>query len=328
MIYGMDFLAAAKYPLLALRSDTDTVGVMLSAFDSALPVIEKLAQVKKRIRVQGVWRDNHVFRFPERREAVLGAKNVWQIQQKYPDCDIYYSPYCEHRLDKESILKVLDRCQAAAPGLTLVNSPDKEGAFVKEYMNEVHVNDLYRVPRSKPYIVSFDGSSCVDWNVEKVKRVYANAEMIFFWIPQFNLRKSENDDTPRPERTCKPTKELIESVWYLRKDKGETSLSNAYIYKSHAEQTHNVATLRENKPCIIHPLKGKEIRLVQDDIVLAIAHYDAPYKQGGYIYRVSQWGYKLAMQAKGKPVSLQLMGYNGSSVFGTVNPAFRDGVYN
>lgn len=327
MIYGMDFYGAAKYPILATRSESDTVGVMLSAFGAALPVIERLAQVKKVIRVQGVWSDTHRFGPAEQRDAVHGAKNVWHLQNKYPNCRIYYSPYCEHRLGKESILKVLRRCQAVAPGLTLVNSPDKTGAFVEGYINEVHVNELYRKPSGR-YFVSFDGSSCVDWNVEKVKRVYSDAEILFFWIPQFNLRKSENDETPRPERKCKPTKELIESVWYLRKDRGDRSLSNAYIYKSHAEQTHDTATLRENKPCIIHPLKGKQIRLVQDGIVMAIAHYDQPYKDGGHIYRVSQWGYKLARQAKGNPVSLQFVGPTGVSTFGTINPAFRDGVYN
>ncbi len=327
MIYAMDFLAAAKYPILAAQSESDTVGVMLNAFGAALPVIERLAQVKKVLRVQGVWRDNHVYGQAEQKEAVLGAKDVWRIQQKYPGCRIYYSPYCEHRLNRIRILKVLKRCQTAAPGLTLVNSPDKEGSFVTGYINEVHVNELYRKPPG-PYFVSFDGNSCVDWNVEKVKRVYSDAEILFFWIPQFNLRKSENDETPRPDRKCKPTKELIESVWYLRKDKGPTSLSNAYIYKSHAEQVRDVATLRENKPVIIHPLKGTEIRLVQDGIVLAIARYDQPYKDGGHIYRITQWGYKLARQAKGNPVSLQFVGPTGVSTFGTINPAFRDGVYN
>lgn len=327
MIYGMDFYAAIKYPVLAVRSETDTAGVMLNAFGSALPVIDKLAQVKKTLRIQGVWDDDHRFGPRQQKEAVQGARDVGYLQQRHPNCRFYYSPYCEHELSESSMRKVLRRCQAVAPDLTLVNSPDNSGAFVSGYVNEVHVNALYRKPRG-PYLVSFDGSSCVDWNVEKVKRIYSDAEIIFFWIPQFNLRKSENDMTPRPDRKCKPTTELIESVWYLRKDKGPTSLSNAYIYKSHAEQVRDVATLRENKPVIIHPLEGKEIRLVQDGVVLAVAHYDQPYKDGGHIYRIAQWGYKLARQAKGNPVSLQFVGPTGVSTFGTINPAFRDGVYN
>lgn len=325
MIFGCDFLAGVKFPRMAVNSSVKAKGGFLTEFGKNDTYWYNLAESSDVLRIQGVWSDNHTFGMTERKQAIMGAKFAEKLQLDIPKCKIFYSPYCEHRKSAEIMRGVMEACYERAPKVELVNSPIKGGSYLKGYINEVHYLGGMPKPAGR-YFFSFDGAHCVDMDVTKAKEKYADAELFFWWVSQFNLRKDEDDNTPRPQRKAKPTTELIESVEWLSKDKGAAYMHGTNLYKSHAEQVNNTPSLRENKPLVISPHKFEEgLKLVTiSGTTIARAYYDQPYTGGGHIYRFNDWGYRYAKAARGE--LCKIIGAK-DVVLGVVNPAFREGYY-
>jgi hypothetical protein len=207
-----------------------------------------------------------------------------------------------------------------------VNTPDKRGAIIPGVINEQHGGGK---PRSKICDFSYDGTSAVDSNVPVVKEAFKDARIFYFWVPQFNLRKNTNDTTPRAERKAVPTGKLIDSVIYLKNQKGDCQLPQSFLWKSHADQhTAPVPEPRALKPVLIASVKVTRFELVADNgQVIAVSGGAMAYNEGGWRYYFDDFGYQLAEKAR------RIQGHSvcrlrgGGKVYGKVNPAFRQNKY-
>jgi hypothetical protein len=186
-----------------------------------------------------------------------------------------------------------------------------------KYKNEVHGD------HKKPgglYNYSFDGTNCVDSDVETYKAKYSDSVVFFFWHPRFNLKWSMKDPTPRPQRNALPSRELIRSVTFLASQKGSTSMQKNWLLKSHAER-HDAQDQKGDKLLIIAPHRGSEIVLknaTNGQVVDRLKYY-GPFSAGGYRYYSNNFGYQVATKARG----LTQIWLNKKN-YGTCNPGFRD----
>lgn len=325
MICGLDFLGIAKYQKRALQTLPEhwAVGMFAETFGDAFPIAKKLIEEKRcaALRVHLVWKDNHTFGQTELAQAKKLAAKWGTLAGK--GVPLYISPFCEHQLTNPD--SILEQIQAVAPGAFIVNTPSIKlgGKGSKKFKNEVHGDEK---ERKQNYIYSFDGESCVDANVEKRKAQHKNADIFFFWVPQFNGRTNENDLTPRPDRQAWPVKDLIESVKFLANNKGKTNLASAYLWKSHADQDDSPKPERRVlKPVFISPKKFDyyELRDRHQNTVAKLKYF-GPFDGGGYRYYLNRYGYKVAQ--KDQSLVLSLWDSLGN-ICGFVNPGFRENKY-
>jgi hypothetical protein len=310
--YGLDVLAGAKYPEQVRRIPNQfAVGLFAETFGDALPVVKReLESGRSFVRVHLLWRDNHSFGGAELKEARKLARRYQSLCAAFPG-RIEISPYCEHNVPTPD--KDLDKIQAEAPNCKLVNTPWK-GGISRRYKNEVHGS--HKKPAG-PYNYSYDGSNSVDADVEKDKAAHSGADYFFFWHPRFNLKWSLKDQTPRPQRKAKPSRDLVESVEYLQTAKGQTSVPKKWLVKSHAEK-HGPEDLKGDKLLIISPKRVNEITLRRGAQKVGTLRYYGPFDGGGFRYYSPSFGYKLGM-------NLEI--WIGSKVYGSINGGFRDGYF-
>lgn len=324
MIYGLDFLGLPKFADLAFREHPEgwALGFFDNTFGNALPAAERIIASGRAplVRVQLIWSDSHTFGDKDIKHVRKLCRKYQALKQKYPSVIFELSPFCEHNLKNPD--KYLDIVKQEAPDCRPVNVPDK-GAFSRKHKNEVHHSS--KIPPGK-YNFSYDGASAVDSDVIKDKERHSSADVFFFWVPQFNGRKTTKDTTPRPQRKAWPTSELIDSVIYLHNKRGGAEMPKNYLNKSHAEQHVVPAEPRAFKPVFIIPPKAPRIELVADNgQVVAASSGPQPYEDGRFRYYFPQYGYQIAEKAvriQGHPV---LKVKVGNQVRGTTNPAFRQG---
>lgn len=328
MIYGLDYLGGAKYRSVVLDEHPMgwAAGFFAQTFGDAYPVIDALLATGRcpLVRIHLLWSDTHTFGDKDI-PAIRGLSTKYnELARKYRNVKVEISPCCEHNL-KESD-KYLDIVKIHAPDCTPVNTP-WNGALSKKYKNEVH-GSKKDAPRGA-YNYSYDGQSAVDADVSKHKKKYSSSEVFFWWVPQFNLRKNTNDKTPRPERKAVPTNQLVDSVIYLKNDKGKTELPDKFLWKSHADQ-HDapVPEPRALKPVLICPVKAERFELVAANGQVILASSKAqPFSDSRYRYYFNDFGYQIAEKAiriQGNAVCK--LRANGK-IYGKVNAAFRENDY-
>jgi hypothetical protein len=332
MIWGLDYLGGSKYGDVIVREHPQgwAAGFFANTFGPAWGVIEKLLATGRcpRVRVHGVWDDAHLYRPKDHDPVILKElRRANALKAAFPHVHVQYSPFCEHTIKGQALASLLDRCGDASRDVEVVNSVYK-GDFSKRFMNEVH-------GPSKPpkgfgaYQYSADGSSSVDTDVETSKALHREAQVYYFWVPQFNLRKNANDPTPRPQRKAVPTGPLIDSVIYLSRGRGDVKVGNQHLWKSHADQ-HSVPVPepRALKPVFITPVKAKRVELVADNgQVVAVTSGPQPFADGRLRYYLGEFGFVVSEKARrvqGHPVvKLRADG----KVIGSVNPAYRAGSF-
>lgn len=323
MIFGLDFLFAPRYEKLAVRSLP--LGFATGCFwkiagDSISFTKKVLDKGCPHFRSAGLWEDNHNFGDGHIKELKKMARALQAIAVVNKHATIEISGFCEHNLKNPD--KYLDIVKQEAPDCIPVNTPDK-GALSRKYKNETHHSNKKLAGK---YNYSFDGVSCVDADVEKIKEIHKSADVFFFWVPQFNGRKTTKDTTPRPQRKAWPTSELIDSVIYLHNNCGKVKMPKNYLNKSHAEQHVVPAEPRAFKPVFIIPPKAARIELVAaNGQVVAVSGGPQSYEDGRFRYYFSQYGYQIAekaMRIQGHPV---LKVKVANQIKGTTNPAFRQG---
>lgn len=212
MMYGLDTLAAAKYPKRAAKFALPAAGIFWRTFGNSRRAINEMAEKCDVIRVQGIWRDDHNFSKAKwKRRAGAIAVKVQKIANRNPDCRFYYSPFCEHNLSTNKMREVLEYVQACAPALELVNTPSPSGDLVPGYINEVHATGDSRRPEGR-YFFSFDGMDALDAPMNWYKERHKRAEVFFLWTPLFNLKRSVHDQTPRWARTARPGKRIFRAI--------------------------------------------------------------------------------------------------------------------
>lgn len=324
MIFGLDHLGLAKYADLAAREHPQgwALGCFANTFGDSLPAVERIIASGRCpfVRVQLVWSDTHTFAAREVAQAYKEAARWEKLARKYPAVKFELSPFCEHNLRNPD--SYLDKIKEIAPSCTPVNTPWK-GAYSKKYKNEVHGSNARAL--STPYNFSYDGSGCVDADVQAHKAKHKGADVFFFWTYQFNGRRNANDPTPRPQRKFWPTSGLIDSVIYLHRDKGDQKLESKYLWKSHSDQHENPPEPRALKPVLIAPVKAPRAELVASNgQVVAVLPYYGPFSDGRHRYYLGEWGYQVAEKARriqggSGVVTLRIAGES----YGTLNPAFR-----
>lgn len=331
---GLDYLAGAKYKSVILREHPEgwAAGFFsnVDGFGDALPTAEALLNTGRcpRIRFQLKWKDNHDFKSSDISPTVRECKRVLKLVNKFPSIEFMISPWCEHVASSSLIQQLRAAIKPLLPSnAKYINSAIKNGALLRDEINEYHNGGKPKIPGK--YNFSFDGTSAVDADCETTKRNFSNAETFFFWVPQFNLRKNTNDKTPRPQRKAVPTGQLVDSVIYLKNEKGATSLPRRWLWKSHADQ-HNapVPEPRALKPVLITPVKTKVFQLIADNgQVVATSGSAQSFNDGRFRYYWPDFGYLLAEKAvriQGHPVCKLVA---NDRVYGRVNPAFRENEY-
>jgi hypothetical protein len=266
-----------------------------------------------------MWKDRHDFSRADFPIIVKEARQWLPIVAKYPKVEFMFSGACEHQLNSPDANELRNRVLevfATNPKISYVNTPMQGGADVQFCINERHGSKAQSRGNFENF--SFDGSSCVDSDVEKLKKEFASAQTFFFWEPRFNGRWEDNDPTPRPNRKGWPDGKLIKSVTVLSTPRGDVDLPDKWIYKSHAEN-HGDGASRSEKPVMIAPIKVREIMLKKGGNNIASLRYFGPYANEGFRYYAIRWGYEIATD----PVEVWAAG----TKYGTINPAFRSGKF-
>lgn len=318
MIQGLDLLAAATYTgQFKAFGKKYALGVFAEAFGDAFKTVEAALKAGcTLIRVQLIWSDTHSFGDKDIPKVKKLAAKYNALANKYPAADLRLSPFCEHNVSSPD--KYLDITQLAAPNCTIVNTPWK-GGYSKKYINEIHGD--HTKPQGR-YMYSFDGTECTNKDVESYKKTYGDAEVFFMWTSRFNLRYSEKDTTPRPQRIKeakqrKPSKDMIESIAYLFTDKGETSIPKGWLIKSHAER-HQAVDPKGDKLLIIATQKADEIVLKRYGKKVGSLKYYGPFDGGGHRYYASTMGYHFGAN---------LDAFIRNTKHAVINGGFRDGSF-
>lgn len=329
MIYGLDLLASAKYKNVAVKHLPK--GWALGGFDNTFGDFAPVAKavLKKGcplIRVQMLWSDTHSFGDKDIPKLKKIAKKYEQLANQFPSAIIELSPFCEHNLQNPD--KYLDIVKDIAPSCIPVNTPWK-GALSKKYKNEVHGE--HKKPAGAHAVngfnFSFDGTNCVDEDVESYKDEYEECDVFFFWHPRFNLKWSMKDTTPRPQRKAKPSPELVQSIVYLGTPKGQVSVKKFWLVKSHAEK-HDAGDLKGDKLLIISPLQAEKILLkAANGKVVETLNYYGTFEGGGYRYYSKRFGYQIAIDAFSLTKSNLCEIWVKGNKQGVCNPGFRDPTY-
>lgn len=321
MIYGLDLLGLAKYPNIDLP-DGFALGAFANTFGDSLPAIER-AVLKgcKHVRIHLLWSDSHTFGSADLRKMVSEARRVERLAKKYPGVTWEVSPFCEHNLTAPD--PYLVRCAEVAPSCAIVNTPWR-GALSRKFKNEVH--GLHSTPNAGSYNYSFDGTSSVDSDVPKVIETHGKSDVFFFWVPQFNGKKTGSDYTPRPERKAWPSQEMVNSVAFLATRRGSVRILQGSLWKSHAEQSNVPPAIKELKPVLITPHNADQAIIIAAKNRKEIARmprYPDLFIDGRVRYYAGQWGYRLAEKAIAVSGSPMCEVWINDVRVGRLNPAFR-----
>jgi hypothetical protein len=338
MQYGIDYLGGARYQRLIL--ETHPAGwaagffVQRDLFGDPTPVIRRLAESGKCpiIRINLGWRDDHRFSDADVRAIVERAKRWAPIIARYPKVQWYVSGATEHTLNAEKANALASRVIRTLPLEAIyVNNPmGTLGSLLptnERVYNEVH-GTKESPPRSGKFLFSYDGSNCVDDDIEARKRTMRKAEVFFFWHPAMNGRLTVADTTPRAARKGFPTRELVESINYFSNSRGTGIKTPAnWIWKSHADRHDTPPEPRAYKPVLICPEKASVMRLVAPNgTVIKTSTPPQSFHDGRWRYYFYEFGYVLAEKSRQNGGSVvQVVGDN--KILGYLNPAFRAGSF-
>lgn len=341
-MYGLDYLGGAKYVDVILREHPNgwAAGTFANTFGDASRWVPRLLETGRcpRFRVHAVWEDSHTYDSRKHDKIIVSEIRKWNaIKAKFLNVDIQFSPFCEHRMNRAQIARLIDICMMETAGvLKLVNAAEKgarlnRGDVIEEYHGSFQEG-------LTGHNHSFDGLNQVDADIVKSNRVHVNANTQYFWHPRMNGRWNTKDVTPRPQRKGWADSKIIDSLIYQAQGKGNVSLPARWLLKSHAENhgpKNGVPDAKGDKCMIICPVKASSVDLVaaNGQVVERLSYlgtYDTKPKEPvqRYRYYSDEWGYQIADKAKriqgGNPVvSVRV----GGRIYGTVNPAFRENEY-
>lgn len=337
MMWGLANLGGARYRKLVKQTHVpgwaQAIFFDVPGFGPALPLIQDLGELGTcpRMTIPLLWSDSHKFSdedIPEilRRARLLKREAI----SKFPHVDFRVSGPWEHQLSvrsaKEFRKRVIDELGDCS-NAQYVNNPSPGGSFLGGTLNECH-GAYYSRPIDGRYDFNFDGTDAANADIAHYRQEYKGAETFYFWIPQFNGKKTTKDTTPRKDRQAWPTAPMIESVTWFATKIGKVNLPDRWIYKVHAEQSHPVTEKDGDagKPMIICPIRTDAVRLeTKAGKLIARAMYRSPYEGaiGGYRYYFNDYGFRFAEKAT------RIQGFPRCKVvvdgkaYGNVNPSFR-----
>lgn len=325
MNLGLDVLGGAKYKDL-LEDEWPQgfyMGIFAEAFGDAVSTVSAVLHTNRcpGVRVQLVWDGLHSYGKHYSKKVVELSKKYNQVAKKFPNCRVELSPFCEHNIPTPDTF--LDLVAENAPLCFPVNTPWK-GGLSHKYKNEVHGTAK---PLAGNYNFSFDGTNCVDTNVTEYKQKHSSSDVFYFWHPRFNGKWSMNDKTGIVGRKGWPDEKLLDSVIYLRRDRGETEIPKTWLLKSHSER-HGANDFKGDHLLMISPIKTDSIKLrARSGQLIDTLKYYGPYTEGGFRYYSNTWGYLVAERARRIQGDSLLDVWESGKKYGVVNPAFRQNRY-
>jgi hypothetical protein len=343
MAFGIDYKAAGKFTKAILDTHPGGWGAggftKLNGFGDALPTFRRLLETKKCpfMRLDLSWSDTHNYDDKFKPIVKAEAKRSRDLIELFPDVCFWVNPVTEHKLSERQWLQFANIVELELKGLSnvsLVNVPMVRAGFVsKEFLNEYHGEE--KTPRKGgQFAFSFDGTNCVDSDVEAYKAAYKDGHYFFFWNSQCNGKFKVNDVIAREKRIAYPVPRQLNSWKFLASERGSIKLPKDWLYKSHADQHYVPPKGKDQKPLFITPPKTKPDFLSLVTKTGKLVAKSAPPvsfddkltgKLLGWRYYFADWGFLLAEKAKklsNERVCNILM--NGR-VVGKVNPGFRSG---
>lgn len=352
MIDGMDYLFGAKYPELILKNHPKgwAAGFFFDLVGDTLGLAQKMVDLglANVFRFHLGWSDTHTFTRSQFDSIAGKAKRIESFKKKNPHCTIYVSFACEHRLGVADTKLFADKTAKNCPSCVVVNASEGARVTLPNYVSEIHGANSHAV--HGPYIASFDGTACLDSDVETWKKTHVGALIRFWWEPSFNLRCETNDLTPRDKRKYKPTAKhwaAIITVSGVRGDRPVFAGTSPFkmpenlskedqkkwvkrIWKSNSE-AHLKSNPRDDKPLAIIPAKApKAEMLAMNGKVIATALNAGTYDgiKGTYRYYFQDmWGIDYAKLALRTGNSAFVVIRAGNKLFGPVRPDWRDGEF-
>ena len=319
---GLDCLGIAQFSPEALAAIPPkyAVGAFARVFGDAMPNITTVVtRGCPLVRIQLIYHRDKKYGDADIPTLKAEAKRWDEFAKKHKGCKVHLSPFCEHPLAApDKYLKVV---ADAAPNCVPVNSLAGGGVSGK-YLDETHGKDGQALKQS--YFYSFDGTDMLEVDVEAYKKKHEKAAVWFGWTANFNGVR-EADLKPQPPidgRKDWPTGKLIRSLVYqMERQRGMAGLPAQWLWKSHAED-HGLPDVRTDKPVLIAPVKAAAAELVRMGKVVATGAYYGNFTTPGlYRYYFPEWGFETAQRVGNVPLDLRI----GGKVYGTVNPAFRQG---
>lgn len=289
------------------------------------------------VEVQLVYTDAHVLIGIPYLKSRLPIWKKWQAN--HPNVKLYISHTTEHyEQDKAKLRERMKLIEEA--GIIAVNNPEPgKGAILSEWLNETHK------PRKMAgtYIASMDGfDTLVKGDVLNWVRTHKGALYNFAWSGLCNLnngKKGSDRKTPPSKRTAAPSAKHIEMLAFISECPPEPPtplfevkpIRGRMLWKPVRETTGDS---RDNKPCLIHPIKANHFDIVDcRGNLLGILPYYGTYKSEGHRYYsgspggIDLWGYEIskkAMASSGSPwVYLRANG----KYWGPIEGAHRQGYF-
>lgn len=218
MKYGIDYILGSKYKHAILKAHPEGFGagflLNVLGVPSSLKIIKKLAESGRTpfIRVHLVWKDDHIFRSPEKRLAIKRAKRIASVIESHPEIKWYVSPFLEpHKAPGKLYNQTLRLCRAELPPATKLVSTSLEGDVLKQAdFTEMHHGSYKNVAGKK--IFSYDGVSATSSNIKAYKQLASNSELFFLWNCKLNGKTHDKDRTPRSQRTNWATPKDIKAL--------------------------------------------------------------------------------------------------------------------
>lgn len=317
-MFGHDFLGAAMYQSVIAKNFPEWAA--FGAFDKEFGDCMQAANLAytrgcRVFRIQLLWHGNHIYGDADISAIKAGAEK-WSKWKGILSVDttVYISPFCEHQIQSpDKYLKLI--AEASKGACIPVNSPLKNGGLSRVYVNEFHGGEIKPRPSKTPILFSFDGTACVDADLETYKKNYAKAEVFFLWDARYNMHPETNDKA----RNCPPNADLLESINKLTISKGKTSLPIGDIWKSHSENKGSNDP-RAEKPVYITQEKSSKVELkLNGKVIHTLTRYSGDMPDGRARYYASKMGYQIAIE----PCEIWVNGKKR----GVVNPAFRENEY-
>lgn len=327
--YGIANLGLAKYADTAVKGHAQGFAnvTFTNTFGDAYGAIDKLLATGK-VPFQEynlLWKDNHTFTKKDFPFIVKEAQKYAKLAQKYENVQCAFSGATEHTLNKKDATDLAKKVLAVIPERCVyVNNPwEGKGAFIDpspRIWNEVHGSEAHVPKVGGKYIWNADGSDVFDFDIEKLKARFSNAEVFVFWTSQNNGRKNRNDPTPRPQRQAWPTVELLEMEAFLATSQGKVKLPNSkYTVKPKADQHSVPPEPRALKPVFVFPIKADRLELKANGKTVITSSKSEPFADGRRRFYFGDYGYKIVLKAKQAVLDVFA---NGKKI-GTANPAFR-----
>lgn len=337
-VYGHEMLGAAKYKDLAIKKlPAGRAGkVFMNTFGDALPVLIGWAKkgVHPILAAQATWAGSSHNYNPSHylKTAIKEAKRLNSVARDYPHIQFLFSLYCEHELSQSRMLHDIQEVLPYASHLKIFNSPNLNGILLPGFPDEPH--GKYNPSGLKPpYYWACDGMSAYDADMLHWLTEHAEADVIWLWIAQYNLKKNASDKTDISDRQVRPVeKQIISADYLIQHPKGNCKLRADSLWKSHADQHSNKPAPREQKPVLITPVSADSASLYASNGKKIYAlERKGNFTDGRPLYRGpdrgSLWGYEIAEKARkisgSSVVAVKILGIN----LGTVNPAWRQNDY-